>query len=77
MPQPTATPPPEPATGPACTRCGSKHTTHVGTVSRGVSGTKVALGVMTAGLSLGATGVKSKKEKADWICLSCKKRFRV
>jgi cytochrome c556 len=42
-----------------------------------VSGAKLATALATGGLSLAVTGVKKKRPQADWMCLSCHKKFRV
>jgi len=62
--------------GPPCPKCKSQSTELAAVKSKKVSGGKIAAGVMTAGISLLATGV-SNKQKVDWVCRVCGNSFTV
>jgi transposase-like protein len=62
--------------GPPCPKCKSQSTELAQVKAKKVSGGKIAAGIMTGGLSLLATGVKSK-QKVDWVCRVCGNSFTV
>jgi transposase-like protein len=62
--------------GPPCPKCQSQATELANFKAKRLSGSKIAAGVMTMGMSCLATGV-STKQKATWVCKVCKNSFTV